>query len=123
TGREFQVRPRQYLDLEQNTHMSWRPDMVRQFAIFLANEMPRAGPEPLRVQVRMYVSLNGRKPRLFFDPNVNLAAEPRSWGRPRWLLQINDPLPPLGQDFSRDLFGSTQTNHWNLLADYANRRE
>ena len=107
TGREFQVRPGKYLDLQQATHMGWRPDMVRQFACFLANKMPRLGPEPLRVQVRMYVSVNGRRPRIFLDPNVNLAAEPRSWGRPRWLLQIHDPLPPSGQDFSGEPFGTT----------------
>jgi len=107
TGHEVQVTPGKYLDLQQATHMGWRPDMVRQFACFLANKMPRLGPKPLRVQVRMYVSVNGRKPRIFLDPNVNLAAEPRSWGRPRWLLQIHDPLPPPGQDFSREPFGAT----------------
>jgi hypothetical protein len=69
TGREVRVRSRKYLDLQQTTHMGWRPDMVRQFACFLANKMPRLGPEPLRVQVRMYVSVNGRKPRIFLDPN------------------------------------------------------
>ena len=93
TGREFQVRPREYLDAEQITHMGWRPDMVRQFACFLANRMPRLGPKPLRVEVRMYVSVNGRKPQLFIDPIVDLAAEERSWGRPRWLLEIHEPLP------------------------------
>jgi len=107
TRQEFRVRSRQYLDLEQTTHMGWRPDMVRQFAVFLANKMPRLGPELLQVHVRMYVSLNGRKPRLFFDPNVNLAAEPQTWGRPRWLLQIYEPLPPAGQDFSGELIGAT----------------
>jgi vitamin K-dependent gamma-carboxylase len=107
TGREIQVRSRKYLDLEQTTHMGWRPDMVRQFALFLANELPRAGPEPLQVQVRMYVSLNGRTPQLFLDPNVNLAAEPPFWGRPCWLLQIHEPLPPPGQDFSEDPAGAT----------------
>ena len=107
TGHEVRVRPEKYLDLQQTTHMGWRPDMLRQFACFLANKMPRLGPKPLRVQVRMHVSVNGRKPRIFLDPNVNLAAEPRSWGRPSWLLEIHDPLPPPGQDFSEDPFGAT----------------
>ena len=106
-GQEFRVRSRQYLDIEQTTHMSWRPDMVRQFAHFLATKFPASGPKPLQVQVRMYVSLNGRKPQLFFDPNVDLAAEPPFRGRPRWLLQIHDPLPLPGQDFSKDLISST----------------
>jgi hypothetical protein len=105
TGRDDRFRPERYLDLQQTMHMGWRPDMVWQFARFLANKVPRLGPEPLRVQVRMYVSMNRRRPQLFLDPNVDLAAEPRSWGRPPWLLQIHDPLPSPGQDFSRDLFG------------------
>jgi hypothetical protein len=107
TGREVRVQAGKYLDLQQTIHMGWRPDMVWQFARFLANKIPRNGLEPLRVQVRMYVSVNRRRPQLFLDPNVDLAAEPRSWGRPRWLLQVHDPLPPPGQDFSADPFGVT----------------
>ena len=108
TGREFQVRPREYLDVQQTTHMGWRPDMVRQFACFLANRMPRLGPQPLRVQVRMYVSVNGRKPHLFIDPIVDLAAEERSWGRPRWLLEIHEPLPTQRRDPLQSPFAPTQ---------------
>ncbi|HEV3243432.1 MAG TPA: HTTM domain-containing protein [Chthoniobacterales bacterium] len=107
TGREIRVQPGKYLDLQQTMHMGWRPDMVWQFARFLANKVSRLGPEPLRVQVRMYVSVNRRRPQLFLDPNIDLAAEPRSWGRPRWLLQVHDPLPPPGQDLSADTFGVT----------------
>jgi hypothetical protein len=107
TGREFPVRPEKYLDRQQVIHMGWRPDMVRQFAWFLADRTPHLGPKPVRVQTRMQVSLNGRRPQLFIDPNINLAAEPRSWGRPAWLRQIHDPLPPRGEDFSNDPFGTT----------------
>jgi hypothetical protein len=104
TGQEFQIRSRQFLDLEQSTHMGWRPDMVRQFAHFLANKFAVAGPKPTEVRVRMYVSLNGRRPQLFLDPNVNLAAQPPVWGRPSWLLKVDEPLPPPGQDFSQGFF-------------------
>ena len=107
TGREVRVQPGKYIDLQQTIHMGWRPDMVWQFARFLADKVPRFGPEPLRVQVRMYVSVNKRRAQLFLDPNADLAAEPRSWGRPRWLLQVNDPLPPPGQDLSAETFGVT----------------
>ena len=110
-GRELQIRSRQFLDLEQSTHMGWRPDMVWQFAHFLAKKFPADGLQPTRVQVRMYVSLNGRKPQLFLDPNVDLAAEPPFWGRPRWLLKIDESLPPPGEDFSRDFFNSPESGH------------
>ena len=109
TGQEFQIRSRQFLDLEQSTHMGWRPDMVRQFAHFLAAKFVVAGPKPTEVRVRMYVSLNGRRPQLFLDPNVNLAAEPPFWGRPSWLLKVDEPLPPPGQDFSQGFFDQTRS--------------
>jgi vitamin K-dependent gamma-carboxylase len=107
TGHEVRVQPGKYLDLQQIIHMGWRPDMVWQFARFLTTKVPRVGPESLRVHVRMYVSVNRRRPQLFLDPEVDLAAEPRSWGRPRWLLQVYDPLPPPGRDLSADTFGVT----------------
>jgi vitamin K-dependent gamma-carboxylase len=89
----YQIKLREYLDSRQIARMGWRPDMVQQFAHYLATVTLRSGPKPLKVQVRMFVSINGRKPQLFIDPNVDLAAEPRRWGRPRWLLQIHEPLP------------------------------
>ena len=55
--------------------------------------MPRPGPLPLRVEGRVLVSINGRAPELFVNPNVDLAAEPRTWGRPRWLLEVHQPMP------------------------------
>jgi len=67
--------------------------MILQFAHYLAAVMPRSGPQPLKVEARVLASLNGRKPQLIIDPNVDLAAESRTLGRPRWLLEIHEPLP------------------------------
>ncbi len=103
-GANYQITSGQYLDSLRITRMGYRPNMVQQFARYLASVPLRSGPQPLKVQVRMFVSINGRKPQLFLDPNVDLVAEPHVWGRPRWLLQIHEPLPPPGQDFSEDLF-------------------
>ena len=73
--------------------MGWRPDMVLQFAHYLAKVMPRSGPKPLRVEARVLVSINGRKPQLIIDPTVDLASERRTLDRPPWLLEIHEPLP------------------------------
>jgi vitamin K-dependent gamma-carboxylase len=102
TREDVQIQPERYLSRKQISRMGWRPDMVRQFAHYLAQRLPQYGSEPLRVEVRMFVSINGRKPTLVFDPNVNLAAEPQTWSRPRWLREVHDPLPPPGQDYSGD---------------------
>ncbi|MEP7014447.1 MAG: HTTM domain-containing protein [Verrucomicrobiota bacterium] len=100
SGETFHVIPGDYLDRWQAQRMRWRPDMLVQFAHYLAKEMPRSGPKPLRVEARVSVSLNGRKPQLFIDQNVDLAAEERPFGRPRWLLEIHEPLPPRGERFT-----------------------
>jgi vitamin K-dependent gamma-carboxylase len=94
SGQTFQVLPEDYLDHWQASRMGWRPDMLMQFAHYLAGVMPRTGLKPLRVEGRILVSINGRKPQLVIDPNVDLASESRTFGRPPWLLEIHAPLPP-----------------------------
>jgi len=93
SGEEFHVLPEDYLLSWQIRRMGWRPDMIVQFAQYLTKVMPRSGPKPLRVEARVLVSLNGRTPQLFIDQNVDLAAEERPLGRPKWLLEIHEPLP------------------------------
>jgi hypothetical protein len=80
--------------------LAYLPDFPLQFAHYLATVMPRRGPKPLKVEARIFLSFNGRKPELYVNPNVDLAAECRTLGRPRWLLPIHEPLPPPGKKFS-----------------------
>jgi hypothetical protein len=93
SGRESVVNPDNYLNYRQARKMGSRPDMILQFAHYLATIMPRKGPEPLRVQARVFLSLNGRRAAPFVDPTVDLAAEPRTLKPARWLLPLNEPLP------------------------------
>ena len=37
-------------------------------------------------------------------PAVDLAAEPRILGRPKWLLRNDEPLPPKDQRYRMDLY-------------------
>ena len=106
TNSTYRVDPLQFLTPSQGARIYWQPDMVLQFAHYLATVMPRAGPKPLKVEARVFVSINGRRPELFVDPNVDLAAESRGWLRPHWLLATHEPLPPPGKDFSEDPFAS-----------------
>jgi vitamin K-dependent gamma-carboxylase len=101
-GRTMQVSPNAFLSYPQILRMAWQPDMILQFAHYLAKVLPRRGPKPLKVEARVFVSVNGRKPQLFIDPNVDLAAESRSLGRPRWLLQVHEPLPSRPTESSGD---------------------
>ncbi len=93
TGREARANPRQYLAWHQATKALTRPDMILQFAHFLAREIPYYGRKPLRVEARVYASLNGRKPELLVDPIVDLAAQPRTLGHADWIRPMTEPLP------------------------------
>jgi hypothetical protein len=93
TGATAQVRPIEHLSPWQAQELGFRPDMIVQFAKYLAESFPHFGPKPLRVEARVSVSIHGRKPQLLIDPNVDLASEKITIGRPRWLLEIHEPLP------------------------------
>ena len=67
--------------------------MILQFAHYLAKKIAFYGTKPLRVEARVLVSLNGRKPQLLLNQNVDLAAQPRTLRHASWLLPMNEPLP------------------------------
>jgi hypothetical protein len=99
TGRTTQVGLGQFLNARQRSMMASLPDFSIQFAHYLATIMPRNGPLPLRVEARILTAINGRKPQLYLDPNVDLAAGPRPLLRPRWLREVHEPLPPPDQRY------------------------
>ena len=88
------MKPATFLSARQTAVLAYLPDFPLQFAHYLAKVMPRRGPKPLRVEARIIVSINGRKPQLYIDPNVDLAVQSRTLGRPSWLLRNDEPLPP-----------------------------
>lgn len=104
TGESTQINVQDYLSARQAPQMGYLPDLPLQFAHYLAKVLPNQGPKPLQVQARIYVAINGRKPTLYIDPMVDLAAEPRTLGRPKWLLRNDEPLPPKDQRYRMDLY-------------------
>lgn len=110
SGETFQVLPEDYLDRWQAQRMGWRPDMLVQFAHYLARVMPRSGPKPLRVEGRILVSINGRKPQLVINQNIDLASQERTFGRPPWLLEIHEPLPPAHERFAPESLSSLRND-------------
>ena len=67
-----------YLTKRQIRKMTTRPDMLLQFAHYLAAEWRAMGYADVAVRATVLVSLNGRDRRLLIDPTVNLAEEVRS---------------------------------------------
>jgi hypothetical protein len=87
------VDPREYLTRDQAAKMAARPDMVLQFAHFLAAEKRRQGHARVKVRAQALVSLNGRRRQFLVDPTVDLAAEKRSLAPASWILPSTLPLP------------------------------
>lgn len=91
TGATWDVNPFDYLSPRQWEKGSVRPDMVLQFCHHVGKHPRREGVRRAEVRAWLMVSLNYREPQLLVDPDVNLAAQPRTLGTPHWIT----PLAPL----------------------------
>jgi hypothetical protein len=96
TGRTGIVDPTQYLSLFQLLRFGKDPEMIRQLAVHIKQDLERQNiPDP-EIRAVAYVSLNGRKPALMIDPNCDLTqVEPdwRAFSTPDWILPNDEPLP------------------------------
>ncbi|MCH8830939.1 MAG: HTTM domain-containing protein [Planctomycetes bacterium] len=92
TGRTGSVSVRGYLNHRQVIKVGKEPDMLVQFSHYLAEQLRIKGYGDVEIRALVLVSLNGRKPQLLIDPNVNLAAEPRTWRRYPWIMPLKEPL-------------------------------
>jgi len=75
SGAQWHVLPSQYLTVQQDKQMAFQPDMIIQFAHFLAGQYP----QPVEVRAEVYVSWNGRPSRLLLNPEQNLIAVSADW--------------------------------------------
>ena len=78
---------------KQARRMSGTPDMVAQFAHFIARRMHDAGHADVDVRADGLMSLHGREYQPLIDPGVDLAAEPRTLGHARWIRPLEKPFP------------------------------
>ncbi len=87
TGDSWEELPEDYLTDRQMDFLPKNPDGILQFAHYLSTLW-----DDVEVYADVRVSLNGRDYSPLVDPNINLAAEPRRWGRSEWLLPLTTPL-------------------------------
>ena len=85
-GRFYTIHPIRYLTATQEKQMSFQPDMILQFAHYLADVFAQQGVNDPIVQAEVYVSWNGRSSRQLIDPTVNLAAQPYNLHPRLWIL-------------------------------------
>ena len=86
TGDRLVVDNRQYLTPFQEKQMATQPDMILDYAHYLADRYAEMGiPDP-EIYVESYVALNGRSSQLYIDPSVNLAKKKPSLRHKDWIL-------------------------------------
>ncbi|MFN8282540.1 MAG: HTTM domain-containing protein [Chitinophagales bacterium] len=91
TGRIEAVRNRDYLTPQQEKQMSTQPDMILQFAHFLANEYnQKKGFKNAEVYADSYAALNGHHSQQFIDNTVDLARQPVNFAPKKWILPFEE---------------------------------
>lgn len=84
------VPPDQFLTAKQVRKMTGRPDMILQFAHFLADYWRKHfAMENPQVFASAFVSLNGRVPKLMIDPARDLAKVERSLWPADWIVPLS----------------------------------
>lgn len=91
-GKEGAVVNRQFLNDHQEKQMAMQPDLILQFAHYLASYYNNQGLEDPRVRAEVFVTLNARPSQLLIDPNVNLAAVGDSWSHKSWILPFKESV-------------------------------
>lgn len=86
-GKIAEVRNRDYLTPQQEKQMSTQPDMILQFAHFLAKEFTqKKGFKDAEVYVESYAALNGHPSQPFIDNTIDLAKQPVNFAPKKWIL-------------------------------------
>jgi hypothetical protein len=78
TDETWFVTPNQYLTRRQMRKMSAETDLVIYFAHWLEEEWARKGYDSVEVRAQVLTRLNGRKPQLLVDPEMDLTTVSRS---------------------------------------------
>lgn len=88
TQETWNVNPRDILAKWQSRKMMTRPDIIIQFAHFLADKKKKEGVPGVEVYAHIWASLNGRKFSPLIDPKVNLVNVSRTFGPANWILPL-----------------------------------
>jgi hypothetical protein len=88
TGKEGAVINSDFLNLHQEKQMAMQPDMILQYAHWLADYYKTKGIAHPQVRAEVYVTLNARPSKLLIDPHRNLVPLKDGWAHKTWI--IND---------------------------------
>jgi Vitamin K-dependent gamma-carboxylase len=86
TGREGVVNNGDFLCAHQEKQMAMQPDLILQYAHFLAKHYAERGVASPAVRAEVYVTLNAQPSRLLIDPQIDLTKIRDSWSHKKWLM-------------------------------------
>jgi len=89
TGKEGVVDNTEFLNSHQEKQLSFQPDMILQFAHFLADHYEKEGVSNPEVRAEVYVTMNARPSKLFINPEVDLSKVEDFWTRKEWILPFS----------------------------------
>ena len=92
TKKWFYVDNTNFLTPFQVKQMSFQPDFILEYAHFLDTYYQDKGIHNPEVYVECYVALNGRRSRLYIDPEIDLSKEKDSFKTKNWILPFHDKI-------------------------------
>jgi hypothetical protein len=92
THQSIGVNNNDFLTKNQEKMMCTQPDFILQYAHKLKQYYQAKGMKDPEVYGTIYVSLNGRRSRLFIDPNVDLTKENDYFKHKKWILPFKDKI-------------------------------
>jgi hypothetical protein len=90
TGKESEVDNSIYLTHQQQKMMTTQPDMILQFAHFLAADYEKKGYVNPQVRVESFVTLNGSGSMPFINSSVDLTQEQENFASKNWVLPFEE---------------------------------
>lgn len=85
----FSESPLDHITFDQYNDLVGKPELIIQYAHFLADKYQHLSEQPIRVTATTNVGLNGRPDQAIVDPQINLAAEKRSLKHYEWIEPLN----------------------------------
>lgn len=91
-GRRVAVNNNDFLTKNQEKMMATQADFIVQYAHMLHEHYEKQGMKDPEVYATIYVTLNGRRSRLYTDTSVNLAKQHDSFKHKSWMLAFEDKI-------------------------------
>ncbi len=92
TGKTVAIPVSRMLTQRQLMDIGKSPEQIAAASHFLAGAASRVGLRQVEIRAVVIISLNGRKPQLLFDPDLNLLTVERSWRHQSWIYPLTEPL-------------------------------